>query len=111
MMLVEDLKGDVEELGLYNFRPALDRDGSWIAPGTILAIKEPYLKYGMMNVLFIRVDSPSDVLFIHETDEKSLWEVGAIKWYYHIYILKFLTASLKNFHYMRYIFAGTYVLT
>ena len=80
-ILVEDLNGDVEELGLYNFRPVLDRDGSWIAPGTILAIKEPYLKYGILNV-FIRIDSPSDVLFVQETDEKSLEEVGAMKWYY-----------------------------
>ena len=86
IVLVEDLKGDVEELGLYNFRPVLDRDGSWIAPGTILAIKEPYLKHGngLNNDLIIHVDSPSDALFIHETDEKSLREVGAIKWYYHI---------------------------
>lgn len=98
-VLVEDLNGDVEELGLYNFRPALDRDGSWIAPGTILAIKEPYLKYGISSV-FIRVDSPSDVIFIHETDEKTLDEVGAIKWYGISKLLHF-TTSVTN-HYEDY---------
>ena len=98
-VLVEDLNGDVEELGLYNFRLALDRDGSWIAPGTILVIKEPYLKYGISSV-FIRVDSPSDVIFIHETDEKTLEEVGAIKWYGISKLLHF-TTSVTN-HYEDY---------
>lgn len=84
MVLVEDLQGNVEELGLYNFRQVLYSEGDWIPCGTILVIKEPYLKYKMMNELFIRVDSPSDVLFISETDEKSLQEFNAMKWYHFV---------------------------
>lgn len=80
-VLVEDLNGDIEEVGLYNFRPVLDGDGSWLPAQTILAIKEPYLKYGLYSNVFIRVESPSDVLFIDKTDEKTLKIVGALNWY------------------------------
>ena len=86
IVLVEDLVGDVEEVGLYNFRPNLDGDANWIASGTILVIKEPTLKYGLtLTNAFIRVDSPSDVVFVQETDEEVLKEIGAIKWYNYTY--------------------------
>lgn len=84
IVLVKDLNGDVEQLALYNFRPILASSGGWIPDGTILAIKEPCLRYGLSNInndVFIHVDSPSDVLFIHETDENALVQVRAQKWY------------------------------
>ena len=83
MALVEDLSGDVEEVGLFNFRRSLNDGGKWLTNGTIMLIKEPYLteEKAMLGNSYIRVDSPSDVIFIDETDLKSLETVGAQKWY------------------------------
>lgn len=82
-VLIEDVNEDVEELALYNFQIDLEEASpSWLSVGTILLIKEPYLKYESdgKNVL-IRVDSPSDVVFIEEDDEEMLNEANALKWY------------------------------
>ena len=83
MALVEDLSGDVKEVGLFNFRRSLNDGGKWLANGTIMLIKEPYVteEKAMLGNSYIRVDSPSDVIFIDETDLKSLESVGAKKWY------------------------------
>ncbi|KAH7731125.1 TPR domain protein [Aphelenchoides avenae] len=78
--LVEDLNGNVEQVSLYNFRPYID-DG-WLPVGTILVIKEPFVKYGSFGEdVIIRVDSPSDVIFVDETDRPTLESFGARAWY------------------------------
>lgn len=78
--LVEDLNGNVEQVSLYNFRPHFD-DG-WLSMGTILVIKEPFLKYGSFGEdVSIRVDSPSDVTFVDETDRLTLESFGAQAWH------------------------------
>lgn len=71
LTLIEDTKGDIEDLSLYNMQQAFSDDPNKILPAqTILIIKEPYLKYGSMGEnIFIRCDSPSDVIFVDETDE------------------------------------------
>jgi tetratricopeptide (TPR) repeat protein len=63
---IEDLNGDVEELALYNLVKDFDMSLDDILPiGTIIAIKEPYMKYGSVgNNVAIRCDSPSDVVFL-----------------------------------------------
>lgn len=69
--IIEDVNGDVEELVLYNLQSNLHDDPNNIVPiGSILLIKEPYLTFTCesMNAV-IRCDSPSDVLFIDESDE------------------------------------------
>ena len=80
MMLIEDTNGDVEDLALYNFELNLtENPKKWLPKGTILIIKEPYLKYGSMGSnITIRCDSPSDVIFLDETD-KRLKEFGWMK--------------------------------
>lgn len=89
--LVEDLKGDVEHLSLFNFRSGrlanMNRDvmTSCLSPGTILVIKEPHLKL-QSNQLdgkdfsFLSVESPSDVLVIHPTDHVLITKYGADQW-------------------------------
>ncbi|KAH7728947.1 TPR domain protein [Aphelenchoides avenae] len=80
-VIVEDLEGDVEELSLYNFRPNLS-DRTWLPQGTVMIIKEPYLKYGSIgHSVTMRVDSPTDVVFVDETDRDLLASVGALKWH------------------------------
>uniref|UniRef100_A0A915D840 SET domain-containing protein n=1 Tax=Ditylenchus dipsaci TaxID=166011 RepID=A0A915D840_9BILA len=60
--LIEDLNGEVEDLSLYNFQLNIGNSCSWLPPGTIMFIKEPYLKFGSLGKnVFIRADSPSDV--------------------------------------------------
>jgi hypothetical protein len=59
---VEDIKGDVELVDLYNFHSDLN-DPSWLKKGTIMLIKEPYLKFAPIDKsAFIRVDSPSGII-------------------------------------------------
>ncbi|KAI1703543.1 SET domain-containing protein [Ditylenchus destructor] len=78
---IEDLEGEVEMLSLYNFRMDIS-DGDWLQPGTILVIKEPYLKHGSQSEsAIIRVDSPSDVVFVKETDENFLRSIEALCWH------------------------------
>ena len=65
----------------YNFTADLN-DDTWLQPGTIVLIKEPYLKYNLVctNSL-IRVDSPSDAIFVHETERAVLAKANALRWY------------------------------
>uniref|UniRef100_A0A915EH79 Uncharacterized protein n=1 Tax=Ditylenchus dipsaci TaxID=166011 RepID=A0A915EH79_9BILA len=47
-----------------------------------MLIKEPYMKYGSMGTnAFIRVDSPSDVVFVDETNQQMLQWANALQWY------------------------------
>ncbi|HEV7736788.1 MAG TPA: hypothetical protein VGO47_05365, partial [Chlamydiales bacterium] len=69
---VEDPSGDVLLLTIYNFplpffADAQELDG--IFPiGTLLAIREPYLKTSLLDAsrTFIRVDSPTDIIFFND---------------------------------------------
>uniref|UniRef100_A0A914PSW9 Uncharacterized protein n=1 Tax=Panagrolaimus davidi TaxID=227884 RepID=A0A914PSW9_9BILA len=79
-VLIQDLNGDVEELAIYNFRYKLDKL-DWINPGTILLIKEPWLRYGSQSKTpSLRIDSPSDVIFVDPTDLEFLEKIGAKQW-------------------------------
>lgn len=78
--IVEDLSGDVDQVTLYNCRA--DFESSWLPVGTIMVIKEPSLKYDSYGVgPAIRVDSPSDVIFVDHEDRSTLEALGADKWY------------------------------
>lgn len=79
--LVEDTNEDVEHISLRNFRDLNDLD--WLKAGVIMVVKEPYLCYDAVQnrMASIRVDSPSDVIFVDETDKGTLERVGAMKWY------------------------------
>uniref|UniRef100_A0A914P4Q9 SET domain-containing protein n=1 Tax=Panagrolaimus davidi TaxID=227884 RepID=A0A914P4Q9_9BILA len=79
-ILIQDLNDDVEEVALYNFHYKFD-DIDWVNPGDILIIKEPSLQYDTKSEMpLIRVDSPSDVIFVDPCDEKILSKIGAMKW-------------------------------
>uniref|UniRef100_A0A915D845 Uncharacterized protein n=3 Tax=Ditylenchus dipsaci TaxID=166011 RepID=A0A915D845_9BILA len=80
--LIEDLNGEVEIVSLYNFQLNIGNSCSWLPPGTIMFIKEPYLKFGSIGRdLIIRVDSPSDVVFVDESDQQRLQWANALQWY------------------------------
>jgi tetratricopeptide (TPR) repeat protein len=70
-VVIQDENGDVEDLSLYNMTSNLKANLNEILPiGTILLIKEPYMKYGSADVTsIIRCDSPSDVIFLDESSE------------------------------------------
>uniref|UniRef100_A0AC35FV44 Uncharacterized protein n=1 Tax=Panagrolaimus sp. PS1159 TaxID=55785 RepID=A0AC35FV44_9BILA len=80
-ILIQDLNDDVvEEMALYNFRYKFD-DIDGVNHGDILIIKEPSLQYDTKSEIpLIRVDSPSDVIFVDPCDEKFLSKIGAMKW-------------------------------
>ena len=91
-VLFEDLNGNIEEITFYFFNPRIKRSeptwmpesmrnkANWIPESTIFVISEPLLKYGLQGNIFVRVDSPSAVEFICETDQQRLKSVGAMKW-------------------------------
>uniref|UniRef100_A0A914YRG0 SET domain-containing protein n=1 Tax=Panagrolaimus superbus TaxID=310955 RepID=A0A914YRG0_9BILA len=80
-VLIQDINGDVEEVAIYNFRYKLDKL-DWIHPGTVFIIKEPWLRYGSQSKTpSLRIDSPSDVIFIDSTDYEFLNKLDAKKWY------------------------------
>uniref|UniRef100_A0A914PRM1 Tetratricopeptide repeat protein n=1 Tax=Panagrolaimus davidi TaxID=227884 RepID=A0A914PRM1_9BILA len=75
--LIQDLNGDVEIVEFYNFRYNFD-DLNWIIPGTIFAVKEPRLQYRINDkTVSMRIDSPSDVIFVDCTDFEFLNKIGA----------------------------------
>ena len=82
-VLFEDLNGDVEEITFYfsNRRIMANNKTTWIPQSTIFVVSEPFLKYSLRGNVFVRVDSPSAVQFICETDQQRLEAVGAMKWY------------------------------
>ncbi len=70
MVIVQDLDGNIEVLEMYNCINNLNMDlNEYIPEGTILIIKEPFLKYHTNDrTTLICCTSPSDVLFVDETD-------------------------------------------
>ena len=80
-VLFEDLNADVEEITFYFFNRIIMRNKTnWIPESTIFVVSEPFLKFGLQGNIFVRVDSPSAVEFICETDHKRLKSVGAMQW-------------------------------
>jgi hypothetical protein len=82
---IEDPEGDVQLLSMYNF-PSLmnagaDEIDAVLPVGTILAIREPHLKTSLQyKNPFIRVDTPSDVIFPGAKSEimhNITWRFGA----------------------------------
>ena len=68
--LVEDLNGDVQEIVVYNSNVNFTEDSNKFLPqGSILIIKEPNIYYTAQNTWKIRVDSPTDIIFVDEADE------------------------------------------
>jgi hypothetical protein len=45
-----------------------------------MIVKEPYLRYSLGQKVSLRVDSPSDVLFVDPTDLDFLTKIEAEKW-------------------------------
>uniref|UniRef100_A0A914P1I9 SET domain-containing protein n=1 Tax=Panagrolaimus davidi TaxID=227884 RepID=A0A914P1I9_9BILA len=75
--LIQDLNGDVEIVEFYTFRYNFG-DLNWIMPGTIFAVKEPRLQYQINDkTVSMRIDSPSDVIFVDCTDFEFLNKIGA----------------------------------
>jgi tetratricopeptide (TPR) repeat protein len=71
MSLVEDSNDEMENLSLYNFNNYYELDPKLILPkGSILIIKEPYLKSMLSSQedYHIRVESPSDIIIISDLD-------------------------------------------
>jgi hypothetical protein len=69
MAIVEDENGDVIMLQLYyqeeeNARPAEDLLGE----GTVLILKEPYLKLMSDGDYGLRIDHPSDLIYVPKND-------------------------------------------
>uniref|UniRef100_A0A914Y7R1 Uncharacterized protein n=1 Tax=Panagrolaimus superbus TaxID=310955 RepID=A0A914Y7R1_9BILA len=80
-ILIQDLNGDVEEVAIYNFSYNFN-DLDLLSPGTILIIKEPWLRYGSHDKTpSLRIDSPSDIIFVDPTDHKLLCKIGAKQWF------------------------------
>lgn len=81
-VLIEDTNNDIELLELHNFQTDFNASSSWLPTGKIILIKEPYLKFTSLEQnIALQVTSPSDIVFIDETDEKFLKEVGALVWF------------------------------
>uniref|UniRef100_A0A914Z682 SET domain-containing protein n=1 Tax=Panagrolaimus superbus TaxID=310955 RepID=A0A914Z682_9BILA len=79
--LIKDLNGDVEEATLFNLGYNVD-EIDFLPFGTILIIKEPCLQYASQNkAASLRVDSPSDIIFVDPTDFDLLDKIGAKQWY------------------------------
>ncbi|KAL1895870.1 hypothetical protein Sste5346_004967 [Sporothrix stenoceras] len=60
---IEDEYGNVERLAVYNLLPGVKPE-TFFPPGTIVAIKEPYYKRTADGGMFVRVDHPSDLVFL-----------------------------------------------
>jgi tetratricopeptide (TPR) repeat protein len=63
-LIAEDTSGDVCRIELYN-----RQSSSCIPEGTIFAIKEPSLKLNSQRNVLVKVDSPSDLVFLHPSHE------------------------------------------
>ncbi|KAL4746119.1 hypothetical protein BDW72DRAFT_210749 [Aspergillus terricola var. indicus] len=69
LLIVEDEAGDVLLLQLYNQEEQLAKDGR-LVEGTVILVKEPYLKVMVDGNHGIRVDHLSDVKFLSDHDEQ-----------------------------------------
>ncbi|KAI6171541.1 Isoform A [Aphelenchoides bicaudatus] len=77
--IIQDLNGDVETVGIYNYSYDVN-DTSWLSIGQILIIKEPYLRFNATDQgICLRVDSPTDLVLVDETDIDLLNKIGAEK--------------------------------
>jgi hypothetical protein len=80
-MLIQDITGDVEEVSIFNYLYEF-ANVEWITSETIMIIKEPCLLYTSQGKIpSIKVDSPSDIIFVDSADEKFLDKIGANKWF------------------------------
>jgi tetratricopeptide (TPR) repeat protein len=61
-VVIEDTTGDVSCAELVNVD--VGNPNQWLPQGTILAVKEPFLRQSSLGHMLIRVDSPSDVVFL-----------------------------------------------
>jgi len=66
---VQDAHGGFDRLALYNEDPNLD-PSQLLPMGAIIAIKEPLYKVAADGGYTIRVDHPSDIVFLHATDTR-----------------------------------------
>lgn len=67
MVVVEDERGDVLMLQVYNQEEELSTDGR-LVEGTVILVKEPYLKIMADGNYGIRVDHLSDIRFLPSHD-------------------------------------------
>ncbi|KAL4965470.1 uncharacterized protein BDV14DRAFT_199874 [Aspergillus stella-maris] len=68
-VVVEDEAGSVVLLQLFNHDEAVADDGR-VAEGTVMLVKEPYLKLDLGDNICIRVDHLTDILFPPEHDSR-----------------------------------------
>ena len=74
LLAVEDPQGDTAYLKLFNYTPLLDTneiEQNIIMPiGTVLVIREPTYapNLNIPELPFVKVDSPSDVIFVNSSD-------------------------------------------
>lgn len=68
MTIVEDESTDVVLLQLYNYSKEASMD-SRFREGTVLIVKEPYLKVTATGGFGIRVDHVSDIMFLPDHDD------------------------------------------
>uniref|UniRef100_A0A914PDR8 Uncharacterized protein n=1 Tax=Panagrolaimus davidi TaxID=227884 RepID=A0A914PDR8_9BILA len=81
-MLIQDTNGDVEEVSIFNYLYEF-ANVEWMTSETIMIIKEPWLLYTSQGKIpSIKVDSPSDIIFVDSADERFLDKIGAKKWYF-----------------------------
>lgn len=66
--VVEDNRGWSERLALYNYAPDGTDPRHALPVGTLLAVKEPYLKLSLDGLPTIRVDSPGDITLLATGD-------------------------------------------
>jgi tetratricopeptide (TPR) repeat protein len=67
-VIIEDTAGDVTPAGLYNMQVTAGSPDHWLPQGTIFIVKEPFLKMSAAMEMLIRVESPSDVIFLRPDD-------------------------------------------
>ena len=70
---VEDTNGWAQPVSVYNFPGTYDASGPELdtifPPGTVIAIREPYCKMGLVaDHSHIRIDSPSDLVILEPGD-------------------------------------------
>lgn len=87
---IVDAAGDVDRIAVYNFEIGLTPE--MVLPvNAILAIKQPYYKVTMDGGVIVRVEHPSDLVLLSETDPRAppaLWRAssalgsgeGALSW-------------------------------
>uniref|UniRef100_A0A914Q6Q3 SET domain-containing protein n=1 Tax=Panagrolaimus davidi TaxID=227884 RepID=A0A914Q6Q3_9BILA len=75
------MTSDVEEVIAYNFLYEF-YNLDWMSSETLMIIKEPWLRYtSQSKILSLRVDSPSDIIFVDLADKEFLNKIAAKKWF------------------------------